>query len=429
MRYRRSFRTAAAMVFIAMIGAPAVSAASAAESSLVAGDDFYTVAAGGELRVRGEGLLANDHSESGTIVSLLVDGPYHGGVSWDLSMQHGEFDYTPVPGFVGFDSFTYCLVPVQPHPCDSNRATVIIKVGESTVTRVAGVDRYEGAAKVAYETNFARSPTVFLASGENFPDALSAAPIAAQAGSALLLVRASGLPGATEAELVRLRPTTIVVVGGVMTVPQNVVDDVKRVLGQAVTVHRIDGVDRYAVSRALAALSSPTKHAFAAAGANFPDALAAGAVAGGLGEPVVLVNGAAATVDAATQAAFLTRGTSGITVAGGENSVSKGVEATLKTIATVNRVAGIDRYAGAVELARAGVKSAPIAYIATGANYPDALVGGVWAAKTGSPMYLAPGDCVPTAVLADIARIGASEVRLLGGTASLSERVGRLEHC
>jgi putative cell wall-binding protein len=306
-------------------------------------------------------------------------------------------------------------------------ATVVIQVGSPAVSRVSGADRFEVAGEVAKRTFPTGSSMVFVVSGENYPDALSTTPAATKYG-ALLLVRSSGVPDATRRQIERIRPAQITVVGGPTTVPQSVLDELAAIAGSDVT--RISGVDRYEVSRQVARdIFGSSRHAFAATGAKFPDALSAGAAAAAKLEPIVLLDGASSTADAATQATFLSLSTSTITIVGGPSSVSTGVESSLRGIATVDRVAGADRYDASVQVAVKTVRSSATAYIATGLDFPDALVGGVLAGQGGAPLYLAPGNCVPTSVLADIARVGASEIVLLGGPASLSQRVFDLEHC
>ncbi|NYD70296.1 cell wall-binding repeat-containing protein [Herbiconiux flava] len=398
--------------------------------SSTAADDFYETPANQELKVRGPGLLANDTASPTSIVTFGGDGPHHGGLSWHVGMREGEFDYTPLPGYVGFDTFTYCLVSRQPSPCESAVATVIIRVGDPVVSRLAGADRFEGAAAVARSTNPVRSGFVFIASGENFPDALGAAPAAGKFGFALLLVTKAGVPDATRAELERLKPGEAIVVGGPAAVSESVLGELRDILPSGASVSRIGGRDRYEVSRVLAEqLYGEAPHSFTVTGANFADALSAGSAAGAAHEPVVLLDGRADVADGETQAAFLNLSTSSITIVGGTEAVSSGVESTLQTIATVDRLAGSDRYEAAVGVARKNVMTSATAVIATGTNYPDALVGANLAAQRGAPLYLSPGSCVPTAVLADLARVGASEIVLLGGERALSPEVAALKHC
>ncbi|WP_164737230.1 cell wall-binding repeat-containing protein [Georgenia sp. SYP-B2076] len=82
------------------------------------------------------------------------------------------------------------------------------------VTRLDGADRYATSATISKASFTTGADVVYLASGTGFPDALAGAPAAATAGAPVLLVAPTGLPAAVRTELVRLRPASIVVVGG-----------------------------------------------------------------------------------------------------------------------------------------------------------------------------------------------------------------------
>jgi putative cell wall-binding protein len=70
-------------------------------------------------------------------------------------------------------------------------------------------------------------PVVFIAAGQNFPDALAGGAAAAAEGSPVLLVRQNSIPALVATELDRLNPGRIVVLGG----PAIVSDAVKTALG------------------------------------------------------------------------------------------------------------------------------------------------------------------------------------------------------
>jgi putative cell wall-binding protein len=82
------------------------------------------------------------------------------------------------------------------------------------VNRLAGNDREQTAAKLA-EVFWPESTTrVYLASGQQYPDALAAGPAAGRSDGPLLLTRQDCLPDATHEQLERLREATVVVIGG-----------------------------------------------------------------------------------------------------------------------------------------------------------------------------------------------------------------------
>src|SRR5690606_21695722 len=77
------------------------------------------------------------------------------------------------------------------------------------VDRLSGTNRYGTAAAVAGE--FDTAERVFVATGLDYPDALSAAARAGSLDSPVLLVRQDSIPSVTAAALDALDPTQITV--------------------------------------------------------------------------------------------------------------------------------------------------------------------------------------------------------------------------
>ena len=98
------------------------------------------------------------------------------------------------------------------------------------------------------------TPVVYVATGENFPDALGAGPAAAIVKGPILLVAQNSIPGETAAELIRLAPDKIIIVGGTAVVSPAVEDGLK---GYAGTVERIAGANRYETAAKLSAATFP----------------------------------------------------------------------------------------------------------------------------------------------------------------------------
>ena len=80
------------------------------------------------------------------------------------------------------------------------------------VTRLSGGDRYETAAAIL-PTFAAPTQSVFVATGTAFPDALTSMPAAAASQSPILLV-AAGVRASTEAQVNRLDPASMRLIGG-----------------------------------------------------------------------------------------------------------------------------------------------------------------------------------------------------------------------
>lgn len=309
--------------------------------------------------------------------------------------------------------------------------TVPIAVTEPSlnVSRASGSDRYGTSIEVSKRSFPDGAPVVFLVSGANFPDALSAAPAAALHGGPVLLTASDKLPAAVASELARLDPSRVVVVGRTGAVSASVVASVSTLLPHA-TVVREGGADRYATSlEVVKAEFSSSSKVYIASGATFPDALAAGPAAGSIGAPVLLVPGDASHVDAAIIAELHALGVTDVYVVGGTGAVSKGIASSLGAEWTVKRLAGADRFETAAAINEFAFSSASTVFLVTGVNYPDALSASPWAAASHSPMYLTPATCVPSRVIADARKLGATQVVLIGGTGVLTDAVADLIQC
>ncbi|ANS78592.1 N-acetylmuramoyl-L-alanine amidase [Serinicoccus hydrothermalis] len=99
--------------------------------------------------------------------------------------------------------------------------TVFTAVGADE--RVSGGDRYETAVAIAQEHG-PDVPLVYIASGRDFPDALAGSALAGTEDVPVLLTKPGQLPSATLAELDRLSPERVVILGGTNAVSQTVED-------------------------------------------------------------------------------------------------------------------------------------------------------------------------------------------------------------
>jgi putative cell wall-binding protein len=128
--------------------------------------------------------------------------------------------------------------------------------------------------------------TAYVVSGLDYPDALTAATLAAPEQGSVLLTRPGKLPAVTAAQLVAQAPARIVVVGGAGAVS----DDVLGALADyAPTVVRVSGGDRYATAAAVAdTFDTGVDVLYVATGENYPDALSVAALAGQQGAAVLL---------------------------------------------------------------------------------------------------------------------------------------------
>jgi hypothetical protein len=103
------------------------------------------------------------------------------------------------------------------------------------------------------------TPVVYVATGENFPDALGAASASAVQGGPVLLVQPNAIPAATAVELSRLSPNVIYVAGGPAVVSDAVFDALK---AYTPNVHRVAGQNRYETAVEVSKSAFPAAHQF-----------------------------------------------------------------------------------------------------------------------------------------------------------------------
>jgi len=193
-------------------------------------------------------------------------------------------------------------------------ATTLTGLG-FTVNRLAGADRYATAILVAGAIG--NPGTVLLATGNNFPDALSAGPAAAHLGGAVLLTNGSTLPS-TVSTYLTAHPGTVYAVGG----PATLADP---------SATPLTGVDRFATAAAVGALFSSPTFVGIASGVTFADALTGGAYEAHVGGPLLLTD--PGTLPGSTSSYLTGAKTSILTtdVFGGTTAISAAVQTAIGT--------------------------------------------------------------------------------------------------
>jgi putative cell wall-binding protein len=285
-----------------------------------------------------------------------------------------------------------------------------------TTTRVAGENRYATAAAIAGQSFPATGGAVFLASGESFPDALSGGPAAASQTAPTLLVRDDALPQDTADQLARLQPSRIYVLGGEGAVSAEVADAAAQYGG---TVTRLAGSNRYGTGVAVAKSFWATADVvYLASGEDYPDALSGGALAAHDGAPILLAHDDKVSASVLDELTALNP--SRVVLLGGTGALGEEVAAQVGQAlpaAAVSRLAGADRYETSAAVARAGWGSTDDAYLASGADFPDALAGVPAAAAHDAPLLLSRAECLPPAVYDEMTALAPPTRVLLGGTA------------
>ncbi|MBK9180994.1 MAG: cell wall-binding repeat-containing protein [Acidimicrobiales bacterium] len=306
-------------------------------------------------------------------------------------------------------------------------AVVAMPEPADAAVRVGGIDRYETAALISGQFSPVGLP-VFVASGENYPDAIAAGWVSGASGAPVLLVRRDSIPPVTRTELARLAPPEIYVLGGSDVVSDAVFGELGAT-GAAVV--RLAGIDRYGTSAAVVSrFAGPPGFlpaVFVASGEDFADAMVAGAAGGVYRWPLLLVRPSGPLpLTVVTELQNLSAaGYTNIVIVGSPADVSPGVEAALGSIAgapfAVSRLPGADAYQRSVNIW--ALLAPPVdVVVTTGTNWPDGLAGSLFVGRaqaagiTPHPnvLVLTRPECIPAYVAAAIAGSGASRITILG---------------
>lgn len=298
------------------------------------------------------------------------------------------------------------------------------------IVRHSGATRYETAAAVSASTFDPGVQRVFLATGRDFPDALAAVPVAGPAGDPLLLVGPDTVPAATAAELDRLDPASITILGGANAVSRRVLDEARQYTDGP--VRRIDGATRYHTAAELVDIhfGPGVPVVYVATGTSSADSLTGGPAAAAAGGPLLLVRPDA--IPEPTAATLLALDPERIVILGGTSAVGTQVEEDLAdhTDGEVTRLAGSNRYDTAATVVHEvfpGMRAT--AWMTTGTTYPDGLTGGVAAASRGEPLVTVRPDCVPPSTLPELERMDLDRVTVLGGPRAVSDDAASLVAC
>jgi putative cell wall-binding protein len=295
--------------------------------------------------------------------------------------------------------------------------------------RFGSTTRYTTAIQVV-EQNFDSADTVVIATGERFPDGLSASALCGLYDAPLLLTPSTVLIPEVVAEIERLGATRAFIVGGRGAVGTQVES---ALVGLGMSVTRLGGIDRYEtasiIARHVIDNSEFNGMVFMARGDNFADALAVAPVAYSNVIPVLLVR--PDRLPASTVDVLRNYGVTSAAVLGGPAAVRVQVEAGVQKSlgVTTERIGGADRYATAALISEwaydNGLATFEAVGMATGLNFPDALCGGPGIGTRGGVLLLTPSTSLSPAAAAALNAHSeeVDAVQFFGGTVAISDAV------
>lgn len=151
-------------------------------------------------------------------------------------------------------------------------------------TRIQGTDRYETSLKIAQMIGTENG--VVIASGENFPDSLSIAPVAAAQQMPILLTMHNSMPDDIKSFIQNNTSSKYYVIGGTSVVNDSVVNGLTN-------IKRLGGSDRYQTNMLILGEfgnSMNFNNVYVATGEDFADAIGGAAAAAKTSSPIALTS-------------------------------------------------------------------------------------------------------------------------------------------
>lgn len=281
--------------------------------------------------------------------------------------------------------------------------------------RFAGVTAEGTAVQISQETFTTGADTVILAQVNQFPDALAGAPLAYKLQAPILLSSSSRLSEDVRAEILRLAPKTVYLLGGTAALS----DQIEEELRQTYDVKRLYGYTAEGTARAIALELGTKGRAVIASVRYFQDALVISSWAARQGIPILLTQ--PQTLSTETQTALQELNVTESLVIGGTAVVGSKV---MDQLPIPNRISGMTAYDTAAAVLQAYPPTTARLEIATGENYPDALTGAVRAAFYGSKVVLVPTQsAIPSSLALLLKSWEGYQTEVLGGVFALPEDV------
>lgn len=252
------------------------------------------------------------------------------------------------------------------------------KTRYSTSTMIA--DAYK---EMVY--NNGKMEYIIIASGENFPDALSGSYLSRVVKAPILLVNDN-----TKDDIVKYVKGnlavngSVYVLGGTNAVSESVIDALANI-PYSFALYRLSGKDRYETNLAILEKAGISKEdpILICTGNDYADSMSASAT----GYPILLVGKKGFTED---QLAFINEHSENeYIIIGGTNAISEEIENSLPEGLNVDRISGSKRVETSVKIAERFFPDADTVSLVYSHGFADGLCGSALAYQMGAPLILA----------------------------------------
>ncbi|MBU3143481.1 cell wall-binding repeat-containing protein [Clostridium sp. CF012] len=265
----------------------------------------------------------------------------------------------------------------------SSCIVVVNAASKLNLVRLGGANRYQTATAISQSGWKTTSSYAVLATGNDYPDALSAAPLAKKYNAPILLTEKNSIPQIVITELKRLSVTRIFITGGTGVVSQAVESQLKTM---GITTERLGGTDRFETSIKIAEkLGVGSGEIMVTNGMQYSDALSASSIAAKKGIPIILANKDA--LPASTNTFISKKSFTKTYILGDTDLISDNVA---NKFPRIERIVGSDKYERNINIIKRFESDISFSNIcvATGKDFPDALSGSAIAAMYSTAIVL-----------------------------------------
>lgn len=285
---------------------------------------------------------------------------------------------------------------------------------EPIVDRYGGEDRYETAAEVCEAGWNTNTDNAVLVNGQNYPDALSAAPLAKKYDAPVLLTGPKVLNPYTSSELTALNVKNVFIVGGKAVVSQSIQDGLK---ARGIKVTRLGGTDRYDTAVQVAKKLGKSEEVALVNGNDFRDGMTMASIAALKGMPILPIDGQYMP-DSVKKYLGNTSKMDQIYVVGDSSIISNNA---IKGLSNVRRIGSGNVYKRNVDVIEAFQNeiNTSTVYLASARDFPDSLTASAIAPKTSSPVLFI-GNPMDEATSNFLSTHIINNLKILGGLGSIS---------
>ncbi len=264
--------------------------------------------------------------------------------------------------------------------------TLLVTDPDFQLTRLGGENRIETAIEISRKF-FKTSDRVIIARHDNFPDSLTAGVLAKAYGAPILLTETRALNSDVKEEIKRLGAKYVTVIGGTDAISSRVVNELNA-MSSVSSVDRLAGENRFETSVKVAEKvvnwRGTPKQVILCTGTSFADSLSISSYAAKNGYPILLIG--QNKVPQVVRDFMSKWKIEKVYILGGNLAISSGVEDSL--YCKTERIGGVNRYETSKLIAEKFFKDKENCFIASGENFPDALVVGAPAATKDAPIVL-----------------------------------------